>query len=149
MNPKLPVAILDARGKSHHLTKDIRMQRLATEVKPMTTDIDPPRTLTTKRMRERFVEVATLLDTMGVWDTADTDELARYVMASEAYDLIMGKFVRACRSGDLDLIKELAPRQKELHRQAHELASSLGLNVTSRARIVVPPKVSQSEEVDF
>ena len=149
MNPKLPVAVLDARGKSHHLTKSVRMERMATEVKPVTTDIDPPRVLKTKKMREKFVSVAMLLDAMGVWDAADTDELARYVMASEAYDLIMGRFVRACRAGDLDVIKELAPRQKELHKQAHELASSLGLNVTSRARIIVPPKVSQPEEVDF
>ena len=149
MNPKLPVDVLEARGKTH-ITAAEADERRMTEVRPVNTDVSPPppTVLGTKKQRAWFCRLAEQLNKLGVWDAADTDELARYVLISEACEILTKRLSKACRSDNLDAIKELSLRQKELFRQSHELASSLGLNAASRARLSVQPPREQ-EELDL
>lgn len=148
MNPRLPVDVIEARGKSH-LTKDEIRRRREAELAPVDTSIVPPRWLTTKAQKTEFVSKASQLDELGVWDALDTDELARYVLASEAYALASKQLTKSLRAGDFAGVKLLTPIVEKHHKQCYDLASSLGLNVTSRIRIAVPPKVKQEKETDF
>lgn len=148
MNPKLPIEVLEQRGRSH-ITKAEARERRETEVKPVDTSVQPPRWLTTKAQREEFVHIAGQLNELGVWDALDTDELARYVLVSEAHADVMKRLRRSIKADDLDLVKCYMANEKELYRQSHELASSLGLNVTSRARITLPRKPKDKGEVEF
>jgi phage terminase small subunit len=149
MNPRLPVDVIEARGKTH-LTKSEIERRREAELTPVDTTIAPPRWLTTKAQKSEFVSKAAQLDQLGVWDALDTDELARYVLASEAYALASKQLMKLLKTGDLAGVKLLTPIVEKHHKQCYELASSLGLNVTSRIRIAVPPKTkAKQEETDF
>lgn len=148
MNPRLPVDVIEARGRTHLTKSEIERRRQA-ELTPVDTSIVPPRWLTTKAQRSEFVSKASQLDQLGVWDALDTDELARYVLASEAYALASKQLTKYLRTGDLEAVKLLTPIVEKHHKQCYDLASSLGLNVTSRIRIAVPPKVRQERETEF
>lgn len=139
-----------ARGKSQYSKKALAERREA-EVRPVNTNLTPPpKTLTTIRQKELFASIAKKLDNLGVWDDVDAEELARYVLASQLYDEVTKSITKACRSGDLVTIKELRILQEKAHKQAYDIATSLGMGAQSRSRILVPAKIRQEqEEVDF
>lgn len=125
------------------------MERRESELKPIDTSISPPRWLTTKAQKAEFISKANQLNELGVWDALDTDELARYVLASEAWAAAEKQLMKALRTSDVAVVKLLTPIVEKHHKQCHELASALGLNVTSRVRITVPSKVKKQQEADY
>lgn len=148
MNPKLPVDVLVARGKSQYSKKTLA-ERRESEVRPVNRSPTPPKTLTTSRQKELFCGIADKLDNLGVWDDVDAEELARYVLASQLYDEVTKSITKACRSGDLAVIKELRILQEKAHKQSYDIATALGMGAQSRSRILVPAKVRQERETDF
>lgn len=147
-NP-LPLAVIEARGKSH-LTASERAAKAAREVPPANADMTPPAWLEEDGMRERFAAIAAMLADLCVWDATCADELGRYVVAQTGYERLSSMWLAAIARGDVDGAAAIQRQQDRAYQQAHRSASSLGLNLTSRCKVVpVRPAEPPGEKLEL
>ncbi|WP_418824060.1 hypothetical protein [Paratractidigestivibacter faecalis] len=145
----LPLAVLEARGKSH-LSSSEKRARAAREVPPANADATPPAWLSEDGMRGRFSEIAAMLSDLGVWDATCADELGRYVVAQTGYERLSAMWLDALAAGDADGAAALQRQQDRAYQQAHRSASSLGLNLTSRCKVApVRPAEPPGEKLEL
>lgn len=137
--PRQPIELIMAKGKKH-LTKEEIAQRTATEVQPCADGIRAPEYLT-KAEQARFDDLAGKLAKIKVMGETDCDTLARYVTAQTLYEAATKKLRAAMKKMDDPYeLESLARLQDRYYKQAQTTASSLGLTVTSRCKLVVPVK---------
>lgn len=146
---KQPLAVIQGKGRSNHLTKAEIEQRQKHEeaMKAGTDKIIPPDRLT-KKQKERFNELASELVSLGIFDNLDVDTLALYV---ETYD----NYVRVLRSSkritnqemdaDFDAYAKRIRTLNQLVDTCRKLANDLGLTITSRLKLVIPQKEEEEE----
>lgn len=146
---RMPVAVIDARGKSHHITREVRAEREASEVRPVSTTARCPAYIHDRSARKRFRDVAAMLDALGIWDESDTDELGRYVTAQTAYERLSELYADALELGDIDAAGTIQRQQDRAYQQAFRSASSLGLNITSRCKVVPVSPPEQGEKLEM
>ena len=147
MATKLPIQVIVARDKKH-LGKEEIERRMEQEPHSPDTRIEPPASLTTKKQKARFRELAQMLANVGVWAEMHADELARYIQAQEQYERLTKEMNSALRTHDLDESERIQRMQNKAYQQAHTSASSLGLNVTSLCKLVVPKAMKESPPDD-
>ena len=123
---KQPIEVIEARGKSH-IGYDESYERKRREPHSPDTAIVPPDYLKTKRDRSEFQR-----------SELDADELARYIVAERTYESYVPKLKRAIQSGDVDEATKLQRLEVAQAEQARKSASALGMNITSRCKLVVP-----------
>lgn len=136
---KQPVDVLVARGKSH-LTRAERERRKAEELAmpPDLAGASPPEYLSQwPELVDAFNSYAAVLakvmpDNFGA---PDADCLARYVVAEHFFEKYTAQLMEET---DPLNIKCLQIAQDRAFKQAHTASSVLGLNVTSRCKLVVP-----------
>lgn len=139
---RLPVDLIIARGKKHLSEKEIR-ERREREVSVPKMDIKPPKYLTTEQKRA-FNVYAKKLSALGdVFTSLDVDVLAQYVIAFELY-VVYSDQLKLIMDGtgavrDWNAIKGLMTLQDKAFKQCLACARELGLTITSRAKIEVPP----------
>lgn len=156
--PREPINLIMTKGKKH-LTKSEIEARQNSEVQPCTDNIRPPSYLTAKQ-KKRFLEISDQLRKLEILGETDSETLAHYVTAEDLYQQTV-KDIRAgqkCKPKS-DQLKEIAvwakmmetldKRQERYFRQAHTAASSLGLTITSRCKIVVPKAPEAPKENKF
>lgn len=147
---KQPVDVLAARGKTH-LTRADYEERKASEVEmPIDLrDIEPPEYLFQWPDRvadfDRYAKMLARLmpDNFG---QPDADLLARYVVSESLYESFTAQLVGLSDPSD---IKMMQIAQDRAFKQAHTCASSLGLTVTSRCKLVVPVDEDDGGEEEF
>ena len=156
--PKEPINLIMTKGRKHLTKAEIR-ERKESEVKPCTDDIRPPSYLTAKQ-KKRFQELADQLVKLDIMGETDSETLAHYVTAENLYQQAV-KDIRSAqktkpKSGELEdtaawakMMETLDRRQERYFRQAHTAASSLGLTITSRCKIVVPKAPEAPKENKF
>lgn len=148
---KQPVRLIQFKGRKH-LTKREIQERKDSEAPVIAENIFPPDFLTTKAEKDKFKDIANTLQQIGIMSDLDCDVLGRYILAAEDW-VSYGKLVKsarrslnkALRDDDSDkvvfytemLSKYEALRVKAFN-QCQTCASSLGLTITSRCKIVVP-----------
>lgn len=142
----LPVDVVQARGRKH-LTKEEIERRRATEAHSPDTRIKCPAYLTDARSKREFRRYAKLLKNVGVWSELHADELARYISAERTYEALTERLARMMETGTTDGIESTQRMQDRAYRQAHASASSLGMNITSLCKLVVP-KAMQEAPID-
>lgn len=76
----------------------------------------------------------------------DADLLARYVISESLYESFTAQLVGLSKP---DEIKAIQIAQDRAFKQAHTCASSLGLTVTSRCKLVVPVEDDDGGEEEF
>lgn len=146
---RLPVDLILARGKKHLSKKEIRERRARevsvpkTTIKAPKTTIKAPKYLTPEQKRT-FTGYAKKLAALGdVFTTLDVDVLAQYVIAFELYvrysDQLKKIMDEADAVRDWSVIKGLTTLQDKAFKQCLACARELGLTITSRAKIEVPP----------
>ena len=136
---KQPVDVIVARGKSH-LTRAERERRKAEEVAmpPALAGVSPPAYLAEwPELVEAFNGYADVLakvmpDNFGA---PDADCLARYVVSEHFFEVYTRDLMEET---DPLNIKNLQIAQDRAFKQAQAASSVLGLNVTSRCKLVVP-----------
>lgn len=137
---RLPVDLLIARGNKHLSKKEIA-ERRAREVSVPKTEIKAPKYLTTEQKRA-FNVYAKKLSALGdVFTALDVDVLAQYVIAFELY---VGyseqiKLLMSESSTNWNAVKGMTTLQDKTFKQCLACARELGLTITSRAKIEVPP----------
>ena len=144
---KQPVAVLRASG-SRHYSKDALAAREAAEPKlARTAQIKPPPYLPAS-LREKFGEVAKVLTGLGVMAEVDADGLARYLLAEANYLRLSVRLTAAMNAGNLDAAYKLSSMQDRFFRQCRAAANDLGLTISSRCGLLVPPRQDGTEPDD-
>ena len=159
---KEPIDLLQYKGRKH-LTKDEIAARNASEVHAPCDNIETPKYLN-KKQKAEFERLRSELEPLGIVSNLDTGELARYCVALslwERYTKLLGrapkkiaKRVRAqAAAGEnpeyipedypdellvLDEVAQLAKLQNLYFNQCETCARALGLNITSRCRLIIP-----------
>ena len=144
-----PIELVLANGKKH-LTKNEINERLSSEVKPCTDDIEAPTYLTAAE-KKRFDKLAEQLQKIKIMGETDVETLARYVTAQSLYEQAVKDLRKAQKERPKDadalaliqwaeLLDKLDKRQDRYFKQAQTAASALGLTITSRCKLVVPVK---------
>lgn len=141
---KEPVDLIKAKGKSHHLTKEIEEERRAKELKVPFKEIVPPTFLKTKKRKDRFIQIAKMLDDIGIWTELDATVLGMFVVAVDQYERFTIQLDKTLKGPNIDwkLIEKTQMSQNTSFKQAQTCASKLGLTITDRCKIVAP----QAEE---
>ena len=148
-----PIDLVVANGRKN-LTKAEIAERRATEVAPCADDLTAPKYLT-KAEKSRFDKLAGQLAKIKVMGETDTETLARYVTAQTLYEKATKELraftnKRPTDDGSDDYYERvgrwtsaqdnLARLQDRYFKQAQTVASSLGLTISSRCKLVVPVK---------
>lgn len=144
--PRQPVNLLEATGRKH-LTRAESDDRHRQEPRITDDSIECPAYIDDEDERLEFMRYAHQLASLRIWAAIDADELARYVTAETLYEAYSVALRKAVESGDMEQAGHIQRQQDKAFRQAHTSASSLGMTIASRCRLVVP-KVDD-EETDF
>lgn len=142
------MAVQEANRRVHRPTAERKARREAEDMGGSDA-IECPSHVKGKASRELFMRTAGMLRDMGIWREADSDQLARYVMAEMLYRITTAKYANAIQHGDEGLASTYERRQDKAFRQAQAAANTLGLNVTSRCRVAVPQRVHHVEKLEL
>lgn len=161
---KQPLAVIQGKGKSKHLTKDEIDKRQKHEEK-MRGSIDKviaPSYLTAKQKKE-FDEIAAELIQLEIFSNLDVDALARYLDSKYQYLLLVREMKKIKPTDTLvlddgrkittanDDYPKLLRAKTTLFTECRQAAADLGLTISSRLKLVVPgadnnPPKSEAEK---
>lgn len=135
-----PVNLILANGKHHFSRKELD-ERRARELDVPFKDIKPPKYLTTAQKRT-FKAYAEKLVALDIFTELDVDVLAQYAIALELYTAYSAQIVTLLNDKEASHANELralTQLQDKAFKQCLACARELGLSITSRAKIEVPP----------
>lgn len=138
-----PVELIMTKGKKH-LTKSEIEFRMSTEVKPNAENITAPNWLT-KKQQKQFDEYAKKLEDIGIMGDTDIDQLARYVVAQELYIKYSKELQKKEVLKNPLLTEQFLKNQDKVFKQCHTIASSLGMTISSRCKLVIPHQEEQTK----
>lgn len=147
--PKQPLAVIQGKGRSNHLTKEEIKKRQEHEerMKGRTDNIVAPSYLT-KKQKEEFYKIADELVELEIFTNLDVDNLARYIDSRDQYIKVTRalRAMKAVNDGEAnDDYAKLQRTRNTLFTECRNAASDLGLSITSRLSLVIPKK--EEEEV--
>ncbi|WGG47677.1 phage terminase small subunit P27 family [Rossellomorea sp. DA94] len=140
-----PVDLILHKGKKN-LTKQEIEDRRAQEIKAPSDNIEPPSYLNTKRLKEKFNELASELTGIEIMSNLDIDALARFVLSQKMYEDITKQLLKLKpiiieEDGSIyenGAYSKTLINQDKLFKQCRQAASDLGLTISSRCKLVVP-----------
>lgn len=147
--PKQPLAVIQGKGRSNHLTKEEIKKRQEHEerMKGRTDNITAPSYLT-KKQKEEFYRIADELIELEIFTNLDVDNLARYIDSRDQYIKVTRalRAMKAVNDGEAnDDYAKLQRTRNTLFTECRNAAGDLGLSITSRLSLVIPKK--EEEEV--
>lgn len=141
--PRQPTELVVANGRKH-LSRPEEDQRRDQEVHvPVPEQVEPPRWLP-KKLHTEFRQIGEILRLAGLYAELDRDALGQYFLARERWQRADRLASRAIRDQDEKLAKEWTGVQSTYFRQCRQCAEVLGLSISSRCRLVVPPALSSA-----
>ena len=143
--PREPVKLIQAKGKAH-MTKRQILDRRASEIEVPPAKIEPPRERDPEQ-RRAFRRYAKLLTEIGIFTVLDVDCLARYVRAQSQYNKLYASGDRLLAINALDEYADVLAMQDKVFRQAQAAARDLGLTISSRCKLSVPPRPEDDTEL--
>lgn len=141
---KEPVDLIIAKGRTR-LGADEEERRRSEEVKVPFTRIEAPDYLT-EEQKKKFDYLAQMLLALRIFTELDVDCLGRYIIAHDLYIGYTKVLRRTLMMGDPDDIQKVQNMQSKVFQQAQSSARDLGLTVTSRCRIVIPPPADDEDD---
>lgn len=137
MPAKLPQNVIEMRDRSHQ-TKAEKAERHASE--PKTEKVKQVRAPVwlPEHLREEFSKLGRELNEVGLLSKLDFDILSRYLMSRDAW---VAAHLKARDALDMDDAKEAGSWSRVARTyfdQCQQCASSMGLTISSRCRLVVP-----------
>ena len=160
--PREPIDLIIAKGKKH-LSKEEISERQNSEVDITNYQkISTPKYLS-KKQKEEFEEISSKLLDIGIMSELDEDCLARYLIAKDNYLKFTKMLNTAIKNKSSKKHKDNAEMQKvysldieanlihqdRAFKQCRASASDLGLSISSRCKLVVPPKQETPKENKF
>ena len=158
---KEPIRLIQAKSRKH-LTKSEISQRENTELSVIAENIRPPDFLNDSE-KEKFNEIADILRQLDIMSDLDCDALGRYVKSQsdwEKYSNFIDKTQSLLQVAFDDnnydnianytgLLSKYEGLRTKAFSQCQTCASSLGLTITSRCKIVMPQKTESPKENKF
>lgn len=156
--PKEPIDLIIAKGKKH-LSKQEIEERKNNEIKVDYTNVIAPEYLT-KKEKEEFDRITNILLDIGIMTELDEDCLAQYIVAKTSYI----KYTKEIRKleNELSKAKEIPKKniileqidlylkyQNRSLKQCRLCASDMGLSISSRCKLVLPPSKDPPKENKF
>lgn len=138
------VAALRASG-SRHYSKAQLQEREAQEVKAPPVERLPPPIYLPPSLRAKFEQLAPVLIRMGVLTSLDADGLARYLIAEQNYLRATNRLTAAMNAGNTAEADKWSAIQDRFFRQCRAAGSDLGLTVSGRCSLVLPPGYAAEE----
>lgn len=157
-NQKQPIDLIIAKGKKH-LTKQEIEERKRSEVKVNFTDITPPDYLSEEQKQE-FLRISNILLDIGIMSELDEDCLAHYLIANTNYirytkkineleiEKLKKKKSETIRKIEAEIDLYLTYQDRAL-KQCRACANDLGLSISSRCKLVMPPSKEEPKENKF
>ncbi len=151
--PREPVKLIQAKGKKHLTKKEIE-ERTEQEIEVPFVDIKIPEYLN-KEQKKEFKEISEKLLKIGIFTELDVDNLGRYLQSKGIYlqytkqlnSLLKNKAKDEVEDAiRIDNINRMQRLQDIAFKQCQSSARDLGLTVTSRCKIVIPP---QEDDEDY
>lgn len=148
--PRQAAAVVIANGRKH-FTKAEKEARLESDANARRAgEKDPgafqaPPWLPTE-LRKDFAALRRQLVERGLMIAMDRDTLGYYLVARTEYVSAGKRASAAIAAGDVDGARDWSSIQERYFKQARGCASDLGLTVTSRCRLVLPPKEDEGED---
>lgn len=137
-----PIELIQAKG-AKHLTKAEIAARQDREIKPITDGIAAPDYLT-KKQRATFDKIASQLIALKIMGETDVDALARYITATDNYIHATRKLRSPEVKKDPLLFESWSKVQDRYFKQCRSSANDLGLTISSRCRLVVPERKTET-----
>ena len=137
-----PIELVKAKG-AKHLTKAEIAEREQSEVRPITDNIIAPEYLT-KKQRETFDRLAEQLKAPKIMGETDVDALARYITANDFYINAVKKMRSKEVKNNPVEFTAWARIQERYFKQCRSAANDLGLTISSRCRLVVPERKTET-----
>ena len=156
--PRQPIDLLIEKGKKH-LTKEEIEYRRNTEVNVEAKDVKPP-TYLSKKQKQEFNKIAKILVESVMMSELDEDCLARYLIAQTNYVQYTNE-LRKLNKKLLELkradIKRKTMQEIDTYliyqdralKQCRACANDLGLSISSRCKLVMPPPKEPPKENKF
>lgn len=156
--PKEPINLIIAKGNKH-LTKQEIEERQNAEIQVNHIDIKIPDYLDEKE-KDEFNKIAEILLEIGIMTELDEDCLAHYLIANTNYK----KYTKMLRNLEKKIDKAKSKNEKkeilediDLYliyqdralKQCRACASDLGLSISSRCKLVMPPSKDPPKENKF
>ena len=135
-----PVNLILANGKHHFSRKELE-ERRARELNVPFTKIKAPSYLTASQ-KKTFNAYAKKLLALDIFTELDVDVLAQYAIALELYtkySALIVERINGDEDADVGELRALTQLQDKAFKQCVACARELGLTITSRAKIEVPP----------
>ena len=159
---KEPVSLILAKGKSHHITQKIEEERRRSELPVIADNINPPDFLNDDE-KAKFRQIADILNELGIMSDLDCDVLGRYIKSQsdwEKYSEFVGNTQKSLKQAfdenDIEnigfytnILSKYEGLRAKAFSQCQTCASSLGLTITSRCKIVMPQKAEIPKENKF
>ena len=159
---KEPVSLILAKGKSHHITQKIEEERRRSELPVIADNINPPDFLSDDE-KAKFRQIADILNELGIMSDLDCDVLGRYIKSQsdwEKYSEFVGNAQKSLKQAfdenDIEnigfytsILSKYEGLRAKAFSQCQTCASSLGLTITSRCKIVMPQKAEIPKENKF
>lgn len=133
-----PTALVEANGKKHLTRAEADSRRDQEVYVPPPEQVQPPKWLP-KKLCGEYLEISEILLTAGLYSELDRDVLGQYFLARERWLRADKRAAAAIRTGDEKQAREWAGVQGTYFKQARQCGEAMGLSVTSRCRIVLPP----------
>lgn len=132
-----PTNVVLANGKKHFTKQEIE-NRLNAEIEPLTENIEAPSYLS-KAQKKEFNEISDQLQELGIMSETDVDALARYIISRGLYVKTSKQLRKKEILEDPDKLDKYVKNQDRFFKQCRNSAMDLGLTITSRCRLCVPP----------
>lgn len=139
-----PVDLILAKGRKH-VTQEFVDERRKQEIKPLTENIVTPSYLS-KKQKVEFEIIKDQLVRMNVMSETDVDAVARYVIAKELYVSVSKQINKPTVKSDPVKLESYLRNQDKLFKQCRVAAGDLGLTISSRCRLILPPMPEQEKE---
>lgn len=144
---KQPIKLIEAKGKKH-LSKAEKEFRENSELKVDLKNIKIPKYITGNLKRE-FEDIASKLLKVGIMTELDEDCLARYLIAKKNYIAYTRMLNKGPKKYDIDELSKISSMQDKAYKQCRSSASDLGLSISSRCKLIMPPEPPRQKENKF
>lgn len=146
---KEPVDLIIAKGKKH-LTKNEIKQRKEQEiyVEINEKNIIPPEYLT-ENLKKEFYDISKKLIQIGIMTELDNDCLARYLLSKQMYLKYTSLLTKEIKKENFDKIEKYMNIQDKSFKQCRACANDLGLSISSRCKLVMPPSKEPPKKNKF
>lgn len=140
-----PTDVLEATGRKH-LTNEEKTARRASEVSvPPATKARTPNWLESDDLRKEFRKIGKQLIDAGLYTDLDADNLGFYITARAQWDVATKYVSKALSGGDSKAANFWSRIQDRFFKQARSCAASMGLTLSDRCRLVIPPALQQED----